>query len=56
MVITRRYCHIGKASQLAFFGSSIHALTVFAKNCGMWIDRNALDEASSVWELKIVLI
>lgn len=55
MVITRRYCHIGKASQLAFFGS-IQALAMFAKNCGMWVDRNALDEASTVWELEIVFI
>ena len=58
MVITRRCCHIGKATQLAVVGSgsSIQALAMFAKNCRMWVDRNALDEAATIWELKVIFV
>ena len=60
MVIARRCCHIRKATQLAFFGRrcrrNIQALAVFAKNCGMWVDRDALDETAALREMKVVLV
>ena len=58
MVITRRCCHIRKASQFSFVGVSggIQPLAMFAKNCRMWVDRNALDEATTVGKLKVIFV